>query len=88
MPVLIKPEAEMKQESPSGDMIIRPLRWGLVPAFTKADSVKEACRVSNLMINARFHEIMNLSTFHFEQSLKHVQTSSGWTTCDAYTDAC
>ena len=36
------------------DMVIRPLRWGLVPSYTKAESIREACKTGNLMINARF----------------------------------
>ena len=36
-----------------GDLIMRTMRWGLVPFYTKAESAKEACKVGFKMINAR-----------------------------------
>ena len=54
LPVLMKHyEDDLKVEQKI-DMVIRPLRWGLVPSYTKAESIREACRTGNLMINARF----------------------------------
>jgi putative SOS response-associated peptidase YedK len=35
------------------DLVIKPMRWGLVPFYTKAETVEDACKAGNIMINAR-----------------------------------
>lgn len=46
------------EENQEGDLVIKPMRWGLVPSYTKADTVEEASKYGgNPMINARSDNI-------------------------------
>lgn len=43
-----------------GELIVRTMRWGLVPFYTKADTANEACRAGNGMINARSDNLLRV----------------------------
>jgi putative SOS response-associated peptidase YedK len=58
LPVLMKPEFQIADDAGtatnmSSNLIIKALRWGLVPSYTKAETIHEACKAGNVMINAR-----------------------------------
>ncbi len=69
MPVLIKQDLNLDKDS---QLVIRPLRWGLVPSFTKAESKKEACRAANLMINARSGCLIQMSELSIVKRIHQV----------------